>query len=112
MLDSNTTILAAAAPRSARIDETIGRDVLLTLKEAAGRLQMTPDQVTAFVDDGKLCYINVGRGKLKRRFRFAESDIEQFQADRRIRETPCQSSKLKAVRWIPPLRLLAPWPPG
>jgi hypothetical protein len=99
MLDSNMRGLIDGAPAaSVRNNGIIGRDKLLTLKETADRLHMTTDQVIGFVDDGKLYYINVGRGKLKRRFRFAQSDIEQFQAERRIREAPCQFSKLKTVR--------------
>jgi excisionase family DNA binding protein len=61
---------------------------LLTLKEAAARLKCTTDQVLGLVDDGELKYINVGRGKVKPRYRFAETDIDDFLDRRRTREEP------------------------
>lgn len=51
---------------------------LLTLKEAAARLTSTTDQVMGLVADGELKFINVGRGKLKPRYRFDEADIDDF----------------------------------
>jgi hypothetical protein len=86
MLES-TPILAAAAPAPVRISEN-GREKLLTLKEAAARLSMTPEQVVAFVDDGLLLFINTGRGKLRPRYRFSPTDIEDFEEARRTRKEP------------------------
>jgi hypothetical protein len=84
---ANPTILVAATPALARISES-GREELLTLKETADRLRMTTDQVMGFVDDGLLLFINVGRGKLRPRYRFAPADIDQFEETRRTRREP------------------------
>jgi hypothetical protein len=94
---ANPTILVAATPALARISES-GREELLTLKETADRLRMTTDQVMGFVDDGLLLFINVGRGKLRPRYRFAPADIDQFEETRRTRREPrsCLSSKSNA----------------
>jgi hypothetical protein len=73
---------------------------LMTLREAAGRLKSTADQVIGLVNDGKLTYINIGRGKIKPRYRFADSDINEFEDQQRVREEPrrCLSIKEKARR--------------
>src|SRR5260221_9628468 len=69
-------------------ESTAGPANLLTLNEAAARLRITPDQVKGLVDDGKLKYINVGRGKKTPRYRFAETDLADFIDARRTREEP------------------------
>jgi excisionase family DNA binding protein len=67
---------------------------LLTLKETAARIRCTPDQVVGLVADGELKYVNVGRGKIKPRYRFDEADIGDFIEQQRTREEPpCQSSR-------------------
>jgi len=93
---ANPTILAAAAPALARISES-GRQKLLTLKETADRLHMTTEQLIGFVDDGLLLFINVGRGKLRPRYRFAQADIDQFEETRRTRKEPrsCLSTGIR-----------------
>lgn len=69
---------------------------LLTLKEAAARLTSTTDQVMGLVADGELKFINVGRGKLKPRYRFDEADIDDFIHQQRTRQEPsCRFSKSK-----------------
>jgi hypothetical protein len=72
---------------------------LLTLEEAAARLKSTTDQVVGFVHDGTLKYINVGRGKLKPRYRFDPTDIADFIDAHRTREEPaCRSTNQKNPR--------------
>jgi excisionase family DNA binding protein len=67
---------------------------LLTLHYAAGYLNVTTDQVLAFIADGSLDYINVGRGKKRRRYRFSKQDLDAFIEHRRQREAvPCRSTK-------------------
>jgi hypothetical protein len=74
---------------------------LLTLKETAARLKSTTDQVMGLVSDGKLKYINVGRGGIKPRYRFTETDIEDFVDQQRVREEPsCRFSNRKSQRRI------------
>src|SRR5438128_1190440 len=74
---------------------------LLTLKETAARLKSTPDQVIGLVGDGKLKYINVGRGRIKPRYRFAPADIDEFEDKQRVLERPkCQFSRPQSRRRI------------
>src|ERR1700681_4055563 len=80
-------------------DWSASMTTLLTLREAAARLNITPNQVRGLIDDGNLKYINVGRGKIKPRYRFAETDIDEFLDRRRTREEPsCLSSSRKSPR--------------
>ena len=51
---------------------------LLTHPETAQRLGITEEQLTAFVQDGEIAYINVGRGKKRPRRRYTEQDISEF----------------------------------
>jgi hypothetical protein len=75
---------------------------LLTLEETAARLKSTREQVMGFVDDGDLIYINVGRGKLRPRYRFSPTDIDDFEETRRTRKEPnsCQFTDRKSPRRI------------
>ena len=66
---------------------------LLTLDDAAQHLNVTSDQVTAFVQDGELRYINVGRGKKRPRMRFTVADLDEFIEARRRRDVACQSTR-------------------
>src|SRR4051794_32927192 len=59
---------------------------LLTHPETAQRLGITEEQLTAFVQDGEIAYINVGRGKKRPRRRYTEQDISEFLERRRRRE--------------------------
>ena len=61
---------------------------LLTPKEAAARLAITLEQLTALVFDGEIAYIAIGRGQKRPRRRFTEADIEEFIERRRRREMP------------------------
>jgi hypothetical protein len=77
--------LAAIPAANDRIIERVGN---LTLKETANRIGITPEQTMEFVTDGKLKWINVGRGKIRPRYRFAEADIDDFIEQRTTREEP------------------------
>ena len=59
---------------------------LFTHRETARRLSMTEEQLSAFVQDGEIAYINVGRGKKRPRRRYTEQDIHEFLERRRRRE--------------------------
>jgi excisionase family DNA binding protein len=65
---------------------------LLTIDEAAEYLNLTADQVRAFIADGELRYINVGRGKKRPRMRFTKADLNEFIERRARRDAPCQST--------------------
>jgi excisionase family DNA binding protein len=70
-------------------------DRLFTPEQAALRLNITEDQLSALTQDGEIAYINVGRGKKRPRRRFTEPDLNDFVERRRKRETPCQSTKTR-----------------
>jgi hypothetical protein len=82
----------------AKIARSRGSSDLLTLKQAAARLCITSEQTMEFVADGKLKWINVGRGKVRPRYRFAETDLGEFIEQRTTREAPksCLFSKSRA----------------
>jgi excisionase family DNA binding protein len=69
---------------------------LLTPQEAARRLNITEDQLSAFAQDGEIAYINVGRGKKWPRRRYEEDDIRDFLERRRRREAACLSTGTSA----------------
>ena len=77
---------------------------LLTLDQAAAYLNITDDQVAAFVADGTLDYINVGRGKKRPRYRFTKQDLDAFIERRRQKEVPCLSTRSRTSPYLP-LRL-------
>src|SRR5438094_73927 len=65
------------------------------------RLNTTTNQVKRLVRDGKLKFINVGLGKIKPRYRFAEADIDDFEQQQRVRQEPlCQYSNQQSRRRI------------
>ncbi|MHC2415549.1 excisionase family DNA binding protein [Bradyrhizobium diazoefficiens] len=72
---------------------------LLTGKEAAARLSITEDQLTALVQAGEIAYINVGLGSKRPRRRFTRADLDDFEARRRRREA-CLSGSPKTRRSI------------
>jgi excisionase family DNA binding protein len=75
-----------------------GEPGLLMTGQAAAYLGITDDQVAAFVQDGELNYINVGRGKKRARYRFTIPDLQEFIERRRRREVLCRSTSQKGHR--------------
>jgi hypothetical protein len=69
--------------------------LLLSPPEAADRLGVTVEQLTGFVSDGDLPYVNVGRGKKRPRYKFKPSDIDALIEARQTREVPCPSTNPK-----------------
>jgi hypothetical protein len=69
--------------------------MLLLPAEAARRLRITPNQLFAFVRDGELHYINMGRGQKRPRYRFSEGDINGLIEKRKELEAPCPSTNRK-----------------
>ncbi|MGJ4924807.1 helix-turn-helix domain-containing protein [Bradyrhizobium sp. HKCCYLRH2015] len=73
--------------------------MLFDLREAAKRLGASVDHVRALVDDGRLRYVNIGRGRKRPRYRFTEADLNEFiEASRAREEAPCPSSRSRKVR--------------
>ena len=63
---------------------------LLTVDEIADALDTTKEHVIGLVHDGKLKYINVGRGTKRPRYRFTPDDLAEFvEANRKREEIPC-----------------------
>lgn len=73
---------------------------LLTPEQAALRLNITNDQLSALTKDGEIAYINVGRGKKRPRRRYKEEFINEFEARRTRREVPCQYTGTSVRRTI------------
>jgi excisionase family DNA binding protein len=71
--------------------------VLRTPKEAAERLQTSVEQVTGFVRDGELRYVNIGRGKKRPRRMFTDDDLDEF-IERRKRRDACLSTSQQSRR--------------
>jgi excisionase family DNA binding protein len=71
---------------------------LLTIDQAAVYLNITDEQVSAFIADGSLDYINVGRGSTRPRIRFTKQDLDAFIDRRRQREAACPSTKSRTRR--------------
>lgn len=86
--------------RKLNVPENVAPE-LLTLDQAATYLNITADQVAAFVQDGALDYINLGRGKKKRRIRFTKQDLDAFIEHRRQREVQCLSTGPSSRRSTP-----------
>jgi excisionase family DNA binding protein len=78
--------------RKAIIPDNI-KPELLTVIQAAAYLTITDEQVTAFVRDGELQSINVGRGKQRPRIRFKKADLDAFIDSHRQKEVACQFIK-------------------
>ncbi|WP_456628956.1 helix-turn-helix domain-containing protein [Bradyrhizobium sp. URHC0002] len=71
----------------------------LSINDAAQYLGITSDQVRAFIDDGELKYINVGRGKKRPRIRLTKADLDEFIERRTQRESPsCPSTNQRSQR--------------
>jgi excisionase family DNA binding protein len=74
---------------------------LLILDQAAAYLNVTADQVTAFVQDGELRFINVGRGSKRPRYRFTIEDLQEFIQQRKRKEIQCLSTNPRSRLSMP-----------
>jgi excisionase family DNA binding protein len=72
---------------------------LFDIKEAAKRLNTSQDQVKGLVEEGRLSYVNIGRGTKRPRYRFTDADIAAFiEANRNREPSLCRFSKSGEVR--------------
>jgi excisionase family DNA binding protein len=74
---------------------------LLRPQEVAERLGCTVKTLFGHVHDGSLRYVNVGRGEIRPRYMFAESDLAEFEEVRRRRNAGavvCRSTTQKVRR--------------
>src|SRR5216683_1468164 len=75
-----------------------GGDGLLTPKMAARYLGISVKTLTGHTDDGEIRYINVGRGKKKKRRMYTRPDLEEFKERRAQREVKCLSTGTRKAR--------------
>jgi hypothetical protein len=90
-----------SAQRAARTiggQRTTAASSLLTPKMAAADLGISTKTLTGHADDGELRYINVGRGKKKKRRMYTRADLEEFKERRAQREVRCLSTGTKRAR--------------
>ena len=82
--DDNAAPAPAATKPRRRAPASIPTDpdALLTAAQAAAKLNATIEQVMAYVEDGSLRYVNIGRGSKRPRYRFTQSDLNEFIAAR------------------------------
>lgn len=79
-------------------DSTVDPDSM-TAVQAARYLNVTVDQVRGLASDGALRWFNTSRGDKRARYRFKQSDLDQFIADRTVQgaeqcpSTPRRSTK-------------------
>ena len=71
---------------------------LLTPKIAAADLGISTKTLTGHADDGEIRYINVGRGKKKKRRMYTRPDLEEFKERRAQREVKCLSTGTRKAR--------------
>jgi hypothetical protein len=68
--------------------------------QAASKLNVTVEQLMAFVRDGELRYINIGRGSKRPRYAFTDTDIVELIEKRQTREVQCLSTGPRNPRRI------------
>jgi excisionase family DNA binding protein len=76
---------------------------LLKPQEVAERLGCTVKTLFGHIRDGSLRYVNVGRGEIRPRYMFADSDLAEFEEARRRRNAgamACRSTFQKDHRSI------------
>jgi hypothetical protein len=74
---------------------------LFTLKEAAAKLNMSEKTAMAHVRAGRLRFINIANGKVRKRYRFTPKNLETFIQNQKVKEVPpCQSISVKAPHSI------------
>ena len=98
--EADTDDDAGQKPERAAVVQPERERELLLLDDAAAYLNVTDDQVSAFVADGTLDYINVGRGTKRPRYRFTKQDLDAFIDRRRQKEVECRSTKNRTPRSI------------
>jgi hypothetical protein len=73
---------------------------LLRPHEVAERLGCTVKTLFGHIRDGSLRYVNVGRGDIRPRYMFAESDLAEFEEVRRRRNAGAMASSSRALTRI------------
>jgi excisionase family DNA binding protein len=71
---------------------------LFTPKEAAATLKVSMKVLMEHVRSGRIRFIDVGAGKVRRCRRFTAKNIATFIEKQKVRETPCQSSNAPALK--------------
>lgn len=84
---------------------------LKTPQEAAAYLRMSLAQLQAFIHDGAVKFISIGRGKKRLRMRFAQFDLDAFIAERTLHngaisplEQPASPQDCNVIQFNQPAR--------
>lgn len=74
-------------------DRPLPEEPLFTPKEAAAKLNMSLKNLMEHVRTGRLRFINIGAGKVRKRYRFTSYNLETFLENQKERMVPeCQST--------------------
>src|ERR1700722_927134 len=71
---------------------------LFTPQAAAQQLGLSVKTLMAHVAAGRIRFIDVGAGKVRKCRRFTAKNIATFVEKQKVRETPCQSSSAPALK--------------
>jgi excisionase family DNA binding protein len=84
--------------RSIVTEGAVADSPLLTPSEAAIDLKCSIKTLLGYVKDGSIRYVNVGRGSVKRSYRFHPADLAEFKERRAQRDAPCQPTNPRRHR--------------
>jgi hypothetical protein len=75
---------------------------LLTPKEAAAKLSMSVKTLMEHIRGGRLRFIDIGSGGVRKRHRFTTYNLQTFIENQKVREVPkCQSTIAPTKKHIP-----------
>lgn len=69
------------------VDRTLPEEPLFTPSEAAAKLNICQKTMMEHVRAGRLRYINVGSGSVRKRYRFTTYNLQTFIENQKVRET-------------------------
>ena len=73
-------------------------EALFTPKETAATLKISMKVLMEHVRFGRIRFIDVGAGKVRKCRRFTAKNIATFVEKQKVRETPCQSSSAPTLK--------------
>jgi excisionase family DNA binding protein len=94
--EARAAFMRMGRPCAGAIQEAAPGAKLFDLKQAARKLGISEDQTRGLIEDGELQFINLGRGKIRPRMRFTETDLDDLIERRRRKNTPCLSTSRKS----------------
>jgi hypothetical protein len=74
---------------------------LFTAQEAATKLNMSIKTLMSHIHAGRLRFINIGSGGVRKRYRFTTYNLQTFIEDQKVREVlKCQSTSVPTLKPI------------